>query len=155
MGLTIKKIRNTIWNEIKCPYSSKNDKKMLKSPISQNTIFKRDCENHKILQLLVGEIPHQLLAGDISLSSKTVSETPLDCRSYLAYRANQNVYNRQRLWSSHRAHRIMPNCHDKMVPHRRLYSVANIWAACPLMSWPVIIYQPLPYRDRNVRRPTR
>ena len=69
---------------------------MLKSPMSQNTIFKRDCKNHKILQLFVGEIP-QLLAGDISLSSKTVSETPLDCRSYLAYRANQNVYNRQRL----------------------------------------------------------
>ena len=66
---------------------------MLKSPMSQNTIFKRDCKNHKILQLFVGEIP-QLLAG---LSSKTVSETPLDYRSYLAYRANQNVYNRQRL----------------------------------------------------------
>ena len=42
--------------------------------MSQNTIFKRDCKNHKILQLLVGEFP-QLLATGLPTVSRVQSES--------------------------------------------------------------------------------
>ena len=43
----------------------------------------------------------------------------------------------------------MSNCPDKMVPHRRLHSVVNIWAACLLKSFPLIISPSLLTGQKN------